>query len=385
MQNFDYYNPTHIIFGQGRIAELKTQIPVDARILLLYGGGSIKHNGTYDETLTALKGCTVFEFSGIEPNPTYETLMKAVEIVKQENINFLLAVGGGSVIDGTKFIAAASCFEGDPWTILETHGRNVTAAMPFGAILTLPATGSEMNEGAVITRAEIKAKLAFSNPLVFPKFSILDPTKTYTLPTRQIANGVVDAFVHVMEQYLTYPAAGMVQDRFSEGLLLTLIEAGPLALTEPENYEVRANLMWAATMALNGLISTGVPQDWATHMLGHELTALYGLDHAQTLAIVLPSMMEVRRDEKRDKLLQYAERVWNIKNVSDDARIDLAIAKTRQFFEKMGIKTHLGDYQLGSEAIDAVVDQLGKHGMTALGEHKTMDLTVSRQVMAGTL
>lgn len=385
MQNFDYYNPTHIIFGQGRITELKTHIPADARILLLYGGGSIKHNGTYDETLSALEGHTIFEFSGIEPNPTYETLMKAVEIVKQENIDFLLAVGGGSVIDGTKFIAAASCFKGDPWTILETHGRNVTAAIPFGAILTLPATGSEMNEGAVITRSEIKAKLAFSNSLVFPKFSILDPTKTYTLPARQIANGVVDAFVHVMEQYLTYPAAGMVQDRFSEGLLLTLIEVGPQALAEPENYEVRANLMWTATMALNGLISAGVPQDWATHMLGHELTALYGLDHAQTLAIILPSMMEVRREEKRDKLLQYAERIWNIKNVSDDARIDLAIAKTRKFFEEMGVKTHLGDYQLGKEAIDAVVDQLSKHGMTALGEHKTMDLKVSRQVMAGTL
>ena len=386
MQNFDYYNPTHIIFGQGRIKDLNAHIPANARVLLLYGGGSIKQNGTYDETINALQGRVVFEFSGIEPNPTYETLMKAVDVVKQEKIDFLLAVGGGSVIDGTKFVAAACCFEdGDPWNILETHGSNIKAALPFGSVLTLPATGSEMNEGSVITRASIKAKLAFMSPFVFPKFSILDPTKTYSLPQKQIANGVVDAFVHVMEQYLTYPASGMVQDRFSESLLQILMEIGPTALAEPENYEIRANLMWAATMALNGLISAGVPQDWATHMLGHELTALYGLDHAQTLAIVLPSMMEVRRDEKRAKLLQYADRVIGIKNISEDACIDIAIAKTRKFFEDMGVKTRLSDYQIGSEAINAVVEQLDKHGMTHLGEHKTMGLEISRRVMEGTV
>lgn len=384
MQNFDYYNPTHIVFGQGRIKDINAHIPAGARVLLLYGGGSIKQNGTYDETISALQGREVFEFSGIEPNPTYETLMKAVNVVKQEKIDFLLAVGGGSVIDGTKFVAAACCFEdGDPWSILETHGSNIKAALPFGCVLTLPATGSEMNNGSVITRASIKAKLAFMSPFVFPKFSILDPAKTYTLPPKQIANGVVDAFVHVMEQYLTYPAAGMVQDRFSESLLQILMEIGPKALAEPEDYEIRANVMWAATMALNGLISAGVPQDWATHMLGHELTALYGLDHAQTLAIVLPSMMEVRREEKREKLLQYADRVIGIKNASEDACIDIAIAKTRKFFEDMGVKTRLSDYQIGSEAIDAVVGQLDKHGMTHLGEHKTMGLDVSRRVMQG--
>lgn len=382
MLNFDFYNPTHIAFGEGKIADLNTLVPEKARVLMLYGGGSIHKNGVYDEVKHALGSRLVAEFSGIEPNPTYETLMKAVADVKTHQIDFLLAVGGGSVIDGTKFVAAAAAFEGeDPWEILEKRGNNVSSALRFGSVLTLPATGSEMNSGAVITRTSIHAKLAFGSRYCFPQFSVLDPVKTYTLPVRQVGNGVVDAFVHVMEQYLTYPVNSPVQDRFAEGLLLTLIEEGPKALETPENYEVRANLMWAATMALNGVISTGVPQDWATHMIGHELTALHGIDHAQTLAIVLPAMLRVRKDAKREKLLQFAARVWQIQEGDEDARIEAAISRMQAFFEQMGVKTRLQDYGLSAEQIPAIITSLEAHRMTKLGERRDVTPDVSRQVL----
>lgn len=379
MQNFTLHNPTRILFGQGRIADISREIPAGARILITYGGGSVVKTGTLAEVKAALKDFTVFEFAGIEPNPTYETLMQAVELARREKIDFLLAVGGGSVIDGTKFIAAAIPFAGEPWDIL-AKGAAIERAVLFGSVLTLPATGSEMNSGAVVTRRASNDKLVFLSDLVYPLFSVLDPSKTFTLPPRQIANGVVDAFVHVAEQYLTYPADAKVQDRFAEGLLLTLIEEGPRALQEPENYAVRANLMWTATLALNGLIGAGVPQDWATHMLGHELTALHGLDHAQTLAVVLPAMLQVRREEKRDKLLQYAERVWGLREGSAETRIERAIEHTRQFFESLQVPTRLSDYGIGTEAIPALVAQLQRHGMVALGEHQDLDIERSRQV-----
>lgn len=379
MQNFTLHNPTRILFGQGRIADISQEIPPGARILITYGGGSVVKTGTLAEVRAALEDYTVFEFAGIEPNPTYETLMQAVELARREKIDFLLAVGGGSVIDGTKFIAAAIPFAGEPWDILAKNAE-IKSAIPFGSVLTLPATGSEMNNFSVVSRRASNDKLAFASPLVFPLFSVLDPTKTYTLPPRQVANGVVDAFVHITEQYLTYPADAKVQDRFAEGLLLTLIEEGSRALEEPENYTVRSNLMWTATLALNGLIGAGVPQDWATHMLGHELTALHGLDHAQTLAVLLPAMLQVRREEKREKLLQYAERVWGLREGSQDARIELAIKYTRQFFESMQVSTRLSDYGIGSDAIPALVAQLQRHGMTALGEHQNFDIARSQQV-----
>ena len=379
MQNFTFYNPTRILFGSGRIAHIAREIPAKARVLITYGGGSIVKSGTLAEVRAALNGFTVFEFAGIEPNPTYETLMKAVELARRENIDFLLAVGGGSVIDGTKFIAAAIPFAGEPWDILAKRAK-ISSAVPFGSVLTLPATGSEMNSGAVITLRASNDKLAFSNGLLFPRFSVLDPTKTYTLPARQVANGVVDAFVHITEQYLTYPADAKVQDRFAEGLLLTLIEDGPKALLEPENYDVRANLMWTATLALNGLIGAGVPNDWATHMLGHELTAVHGLDHAQTLAVVLPAMLQVRREEKRGKLLQFAERVWGLRDGDEEARIDQAIERTRQFFEALQVPTRLSGYGIGKEAIPTLIAQLERHGMVALGEHQNFSLEASRQV-----
>ncbi|MDO8206960.1 MAG: alcohol dehydrogenase [Gallionella sp.] len=379
MQNFTFHNPTRILFGQGRIADISREIPAGARVLITYGGGSVVKTGTLNEVKAALKDFTLFEFAGIEPNPTYETLMQAVELARREQIDFLLAVGGGSVIDGTKFIAAAIPFAGEPWDILAKQAE-IKSAIPFGSVLTLPATGSEMNSGAVITRRASNDKLVFLSDLVYPLFSVLDPTKTYTLPERQVANGVVDAFVHIAEQYLTYPSDAKVQDRFAEGLLLTLIEEGPRALQEPDNYAVRANLMWTATLALNGLIGAGVPQDWATHMLGHELTALHGLDHAQTLAVVLPAMLQVRREEKREKLLQYAERVWGLREGNAEVRIDQAIKYTRQFFEKMHVSTRLSDYGIGSDAIPALVAQLQRHGMTALGEHQNLDIKRSQQV-----
>lgn len=382
MQNFILHTPTKILFGQDQIAGLAQQIPADARILITYGGGSVKKNGVLDQVYAALAGRNVQEFSGIEPNPTYETLMKAVDVVRAENIDFLLAVGGGSVVDGTKFIAAAAHYQADsdPWHILKTVGSQITGAVPMGCVLTLPATGSESNSGAVITRKSSGDKQHFFSPHVQPLFAVLDPVVTYSLPPRQIANGVVDAFVHTLEQYLTYPVNAKVQDRFAEGLLLTLLEDGPRALAEPENYGVRANVMWSATMALNGLIGAGVPQDWATHMLGHELTAMHDLDHAQTLAIVLPALLTEKKAQKREKLLQYAERVWGLRDGSEDSRIDGAIVATRAFFEQMGVPTRMADYQLDGSSIPALLDKLHQHGMTALGEHQDITLEVSQRI-----
>ncbi|WP_426766350.1 alcohol dehydrogenase [Erwinia aphidicola] len=380
MNNFVLHTPTRILFGQGQIAHLAAEIPADSKVLITFGGGSVKNNGVMDQVYSALQGFDVQEFGGIEPNPSYETLMQAVEVVKREKITFLLAVGGGSVLDGTKFIAAAAFYPQDPWHILQTGGSEIEQALPIGSVLTLPATGSESNRSAVITRRATHDKQAFRNNHVFPRFAVLDPVYTYSLPPRQIANGVVDAFVHTIEQYLTYPVDARVQDRFAEGLLLTLIEEGPRALAEPENYNVRANVMWSATMALNGLIGAGVPQDWATHMLGHELTALHGLDHAQTLAIVLPSLMNVKRDTKREKLLQFAERIWGINEGSEDRRIDGAIAATRSFFEQMGVPTRFSDYQLDGSSIPALLAKLEEKGLTALGERQDITLDVSRRI-----
>lgn len=385
MNNFDFYNPTHIIFGKDRVKKLDGLIAKDAKVLILYGGESAEKTGTLKEVREALSGRNITEFGGIEANPTYETLMKSVDSIKKNNIDFLLAVGGGSVIDGTKFIAAAALFKGDAWDILLQRGSNILAAMPFGTVLTLPATGSEMNCGSVITRKEFKAKLAFGHPTLYPKFSILDPTKTYSLPRRQLANGLVDAFVHIAEQYLTYSVNSPIQDRFAEGLLQTIIEIAPKVLEETPDYDARANLTWVTTMALNGLIGAGVPSDWATHMIGHELTALYGIDHARTLAIILPSMLEVRSESKKEKLLQYANRVWNITDGSEQQIIQQGIDKTRDFFESVGIKTKLSDYELHESDVESVLVQLREHGMVKLGERSDVTLEVSREVLLKSL
>lgn len=379
MNNFTYHNPVKIVFGKGQIAELKQLVPANSKVLITYGGGSIKTNGVYDQVLNALENHEIFEFAGIEPNPRYDTLMRAVELIRQKQINFILAVGGGSVIDGSKFISAAVNYAGeDPWNIVNKQAK-FSDAIPFGVVLTLPATASEMNCGAVITRNQ--DKLAFVDPQVFPQFAILDPETTFGLPDNQTANGVVDIFVHTMEDYLTYPVKAKLQDRVAEGILATLIEEGPKAILQPSNYDVRANIMWCAPWALNGFISAGVPRDWATHRIGHELTALYGLDHGQTLAIILPSVIEIKREAKHAKILQYAARIWNIDTSDPDAAIDLAIIKTRNFFEQMGVPTRLSDYNLGEEVIPAVLSQLERHGMTALGERQDVDLKQSEAIL----
>lgn len=385
MLNFNFYNPTRIIFGVDTIAKINEYVPTEAKVLMLFGGESARKNGTLAEVREALGVREIHEFGGIEPNPSYETLMKAVELIREQKIDFLMAVGGGSVIDGTKFIAAAVNYTGDTWEILETHGNKITQALPFASVLTLPATGSEMNSGGVVTRKSTQAKLSFSSPYVFPQFSVLDPNKTFSLPTRQLANGVVDAFIHVMEQYLTYPVNAQVQDRFAEGLLQTLIEIGPKILEDSADYDTRANLMWAASMALNGLIGAGVPQDWSTHLIGHELTALHGIDHARTLAIVLPANLQVRRQEKREKLLQYAARVWQIVEGDEEQRIDAAITRTRTFFEQLGLPTRLSNYQLGATDIEIIITQLESHNLTQLGEHKNVSLEISRQILETSL
>jgi len=368
MNNFDFYNPTKILFGKGKINEIKQEIPQDAKVLVTYGGGSIKRNGVYDQVAEALQSFNWTEFGGIEPNPRYETCMKAVKKVKEENIDFLLAVGGGSVYDGTKFISAATHFEGDPWDIL-AKGADVTKALPLAGILTLPATGSEMNAGAVITKEETHEKLPFGNPLLYPKFSVLDPSVTGTLSQRQTANGVVDAFVHVMEQYMTYPTGNHLQERFAESILLTLVEDGPEYYENPADYEKAANIMWSATMALNGLVGAGVPNDWSTHMIGHELTAFHEIDHARTLAIVLPGTWLVLKSDKKERLVQYAERVWNISSGSDEEKIDQAIQKTEEFFNSLGIKTRLSDYDVGEPTIQKIVKRFEERKWY-LGEQK---------------
>ena len=380
-----FYNPTKIIFGRDRFNELDYLVPKDAKILVLYGGGSVKRFGTLDRVLAALPNREILEFGGIEANPRYETLMKAVDLVRAEKIDFLLAVGGGSVIDGTKFIALASYYEGDGLDLLRDRSitANLKQALPLAAVLTLAATGSEMNRGGVVSSPI--GKLGFGNDLVFPKFSLVDPSLTFTLPETQVANGVVDTFVHVMEQYMTYPAEGRFQDRTSEGILKTLIEIGRATIDNPTDYDLRANLVWCATMGLNGLIGAGVPQDWATHRIGHELTALFGIDHAKTLAIIMPSLWNIMRETKREKLLQYGERVLNITTGSEENRIDQIIETTRQFFESLGIKTRLSDYGIGADQIDSILAALESHHMTSLGERGEITLEISRKILEGAL
>jgi NADP-dependent alcohol dehydrogenase len=386
MLDFDFYNPTRILFGKDRLESIDKYVPADASVLITYGGGSAKKSGLIDKVKTVLGNRKVYEFGGIEPNPRYETLVKAVEIVRNKNIDFLLAVGGGSVIDGTKFITLASSYDGDSHDLLK-YGfvpiplDVVGKTIAFGTVLTLPATGSEMNNGAVISYEH--GKYPVLSELAFPKFSILDPTLTFTLPKIQVANGVIDAFVHVTEQYLTYPVDARVQDRIAEGILQTLIEIGQTTVAEPENYDARANHVWSATVALNGIVGAGVPVDWATHMIGHELTALFGIDHGQTLAIVLPSLLEVRREQKRAKLLQYAESVWHIESGSEEEKVDLAIQKTREFFESLGVKTRLSQYGVGVDQIPVIVEQLKAHGLTALSETQDLTLDISQKILEG--
>lgn len=368
MNNFEYQNPVKIVFGKNTIQKIAELIPAKAKVMLLYGGGSIKTNGVYDQVIKALEGFSYVEFSGIEPNPRYETMMAALEVAKREKVDFLLPVGGGSVIDGTKFLAAAMFVEGkDPWGILQGT-IPVKKALPLGCILTLPATGTEMNGNSVVSRNSTNEKLAFGSPIVMPQFSILDPETCFTLPEKQIANGIVDAFIHVMEQYLTIQVNTPLQDRWAESILTTLIEVAPIVMKDKTNYDAMANFMWSATMALNGIISRGCVEDWSTHIIGHELTALFGIDHGRTLAVVLPGNMNIRRKVKGAKIMQYGARVWNITEGTDDQKIDKTIAKTVEFFESIGVPTTLGAYKIGKESCKEISDRLAQRGLTKFGE-----------------
>jgi NADP-dependent alcohol dehydrogenase len=377
MQNFIYKNPTEILFGKGMIREITGRIPKDLGTLFLYGGGSIKKNGVYEQVKAALKGHRVTELGGIEANPLYETCLKAVETVKKEKIGFILAVGGGSVLDAAKFIAAAACLAGsaDPWAILREHGANVKAALPIGTVLTLPATGSEANGNSVISRKATQEKLHFYSPHVFPQFSVLDPETTFSLPVKQVRNGIADAFVHVMEQYMTYPANAPLQDRMAESLLQTLIEVGPVTLKKPKDYDARAAFMWSATLALNTLIGCGVPQDWSTHMIAHELTAFYGLDHAETLAIILPGVWQYKLTAKKKKLEQYGHRVWGVKTAKE------AILKTEAFFHSIKMPTHFDDYKISAkEAARKVRDRFAERD-SVFGEHSDITPDVVAKII----
>lgn len=385
MFNFEFYNPTKILFGKGQIASISKEIPADAKVLITYGGGSIHKNGVYAQVMDALAGRTVLEFGGIEPNPEYDTLMGAAELVRREQVDLVLAVGGGSVLDGTKFIAAAARFAGEPWDIL-TRGAKVESAVPLASVLTLPATGSESNTFAVISRRSTGQKLAFGSVHCYPKFAVLDPETTFSLPHRQVANGIVDAFVHTLEQYMTFPVHAELNDRFAESILQTLIEVGPKTLAAPADYDLRATFVWSATMALNGLIGSGVPQDWATHMIGHELTALYGIDHARTLATVVPHLFRVQAEGKREKLVQYAARVWGLTAGSEDERCEAAIQKTEAFFESLGLPTRLSQYpDVKPETPALVAKSLESNGAVKLGERQDITPRTVETILARSL
>lgn len=373
MLNFEYQNPTKILFGEGQISKLASEISKDDHVLMVYGGGSIKKNGVYNQVTEALKEHKVTEFGGVPANPEYAVLMDALEIIKTKKVDFILAVGGGSVIDGVKFLSSAAKYDGDePWDILAKSIKTYEG-LPFGTVLTLPATGSEMNSGSVITREEIKEKRTMGGPGLFPKFSVLDPTVVHSIPKRQIANGLVDSFSHVLEQYLTYPVAAKLQDRIAESVMQTLIEVAPDIMENPSDYDAASDFMWSCTMALNGLLRVGTPNDWSTHMMAHELTALYGIDHARTLAIIHPSQMRFMFDDKKEKLAQYAERVWGIKNGSLEDKAEAAIKKTEEYFHSLDIDTKLSDYTDDYQKTASIVQERFKErNWKGLGERQNI-------------
>ncbi|MBC7846887.1 MAG: iron-containing alcohol dehydrogenase [Flavobacterium sp.] len=383
MFNFELYNPTNLVFGKGQIEKLSVLVPFGSKILLAYGGGSIFKNGIYDQVKTALSGFEIVEFGGIEPNPHFETLMKAVAVIKEQNINFILAVGGGSVIDGVKFISAAVHYDGNAIDILQKRilFKDVTKVIPFGTVLTLPATGSEMNSGAVVTIAATQEKLTLGGSALFPKFSICDPSVIASLPKRQLQNGVVDAYTHVLEQYLTYRHDGYLQDRIAESILQTLIQVGPNVVENPTDYALASNFMWSCTMALNGLIQKGVPSDWATHMIGHELTALYGIDHARTLAIIGPNLYRVMFETKKGKLAQYGKRIFNLTGSEDEIALE-AINKTVEFFHVMGMQTKLSECTEDFEkTADFIVNRFEERNWIAMGEKQNITLEKVKSIV----
>jgi NADP-dependent alcohol dehydrogenase len=419
MRNFTFQNTTKLIFGRGTIARLANEIPAGARLMLTFGGGSgrngdsesagkpsssqatevgagkiasVKLNGVYDQVVQALKGREYVEFWGIEPNPRVETLRKAVALGKEKNIDFLLAVGGGSVADGTKLIASSIRNAVDPWEIVRNENK-LGEVLPFGTVMTLPATGSEMNRGAVISNDATGEKFAFNSR--YPEFSILDPETTFSLPDKQIAYGICDTFVHVIEQYLTVAGESPLMDRWAEGIMLTLIETAPKIHADRHNYNAMADYMLSATMGLNGFIAMGVTQDWATHSIGHELTALHGISHGQTLAIVLPALMRVMKRQKLEKILQYGLRVWGISEATSgtseagaventlatkEQLADAAIDRTEQFFRSLGLATRLCELNVSEETIAEIERRFTERG-TILGEGRNIDAAKTKEIL----
>lgn len=376
MNNFIFQNPTRLIFGQGMIAQLSKEIPADKKVMITFGGGSVKKNGVYEQVIEALKGYDITEFWGIEPNPSIETLRKAIALGKEKNIDYLLAVGGGSVLDGTKLISAGLLYDGDAWDLVQKGSSDKT--IPMGTVLTIPATGSEMNSGAVISRHETQEKYPFYSN--YPVFSILDPTVTFTLPPYQIACGMADTFVHVMEQYMTKPNQSRMMDRWAEGILMMLTTIAPLVKENQQDYDLMSQFMLGATMGLNGFIAMGVPQDWATHMIGHELTALKGLTHGATLAIVYPGMLRTLLDKKLDKLIQYGERIWGITTGLPATRAAIAIDKTEEFFRNLGLATRLSEVNIGDDTIDEIERRFNARN-AAYGEDGDVTGAVAKQIL----
>jgi NADP-dependent alcohol dehydrogenase len=383
MLNFTYYNPVKVFFGKGTLAELSYLVPADTKVMMTYPAGAMSwmRGSVYDQIVEALKEHSIVEFGEIEPNPRFETLMKGVQQARQEGVGYLLAVGGGSVSDGTKFMAAAIPYTGeDPWDII-VRRVPIASAVPHGCVMTLPATSSEVNAGMVISRESTKEKYGRADPLLFAEFAILDPETTYTLPARQTGNGIVDTFVHVMEQYMTYPVNAPLQDRQAEAILLTLIEEAPKVRANPRDYDVRANLMWCASQGLNGLIRCGVPGDWSSHAIGHELTAFFDLDHGRSLSVLCPAVLKHQRQQKAAKLLQYGRRVWDIQGLGDEETIDAAIAKTEEFFQSVGVPTRLSDYDLTPSDCQVVVERFRQRGIR-LGEHQTIGAREIEEILA---
>lgn len=376
MKNFIFQNPTKLVLGKGQIAKLTNLIPSDARLMITYGGGSVKQNGVYEQVTNALKGREYTEFWGIEANPRVETLREAIALGKEKNIDYLLAVGGGSVLDGTKLVAAGICSETDAWDIVLKGIAE--KQIPFASIMTVPATGSEMNARAVITRVETNEKFAFGG--AYPQFSILDPEVTYTLSEHQIACGLADAFTHVLEQYLTTTGQSRLMDRWAEGILLSVKEIAPKIKKNPHDYNLMADYMLSATLALNDFIRMGVMQDWATHMIGHELTALHGITHGHSLAIVMPATMRVLREQKHDKLLQYGERVFGIVEGSEDERIDKTIEATEAFYRSLGLSTRLSEEGVGDSTIETIANRFNERGV-AYGENRNVTGDLAREIL----
>lgn len=384
MLNFEFKNPTKILFGKGEIAKISNEIPKDANILMIYGGGSIKSNGVYDQVKEALKDHQVHEYGGVPANPEYEVLVEALQVIKEKKITYLLAVGGGSVIDGTKFLSAAANYNGEPWEILKKPVRTFEGeGMPFGSVLTLPATGSEMNSGYVISRRETNEKLSSGGPGLFPQFSVLDPEVIRSIPKKQIVNGITDAYTHVLEQYMTAPSSADLQERIAENILISLQETAPKVLSDDFDYNAAGNFMWCCTMALNGLIQKGVITDWAVHAMGHELTAYFGIDHARTLAVIAPSHYRYNFETKKGKLAQYAERVWGIKDGTVEEKAEQGIKKMEEFFHSLDIKTKLSEY---TEEYQGTAERVEKafteRNWIGLGEHKKLTPQDASKIVA---